>query len=221
MENIRNVVVTHKYNWDAATLPAELASKQVYNRPDEYMMYSCNTVPAIYTSGYEFNATECPVDFPVYPLPRNGKLSYQGPGVLTLVMLLDWHSILQSDLQRIIIEIRESIIEYVLAKHGIQLQFNEADPGLYDENNAKMVSIDCEINRPRLIYYVTVNVLADLAVFQNISICGTENRSMTNLLKTGTSITNEHMDSIATDILQYIWKNIYPDYDNVVSVQNT
>ena len=218
MENIRNVKLTYNHSW----IPDDIRNINRHTTIDEYMVYSCSDAPACYTAGRDMQLDSNTINgLPVYTVSRAGELSYHGPGSLALVLFLNPRKILDSNVHVIIATIQKSIIDYVQEQHNILLYFDQTDPGFYDTNNNKIISIDCDVTMTRpMVYYITINVLIpDFKYIHDVSICGVQNRPVANLLKTGTWISNESMDQIAIKLLQdYIWKNLYPEFDNVVPI---
>jgi lipoate-protein ligase B len=218
MENIRKVNVAYKRSWNKETLVTHYEKN--LSKDDEFVVYSCSDDSQCYTDGLprtlsiNLNTDIASADriingLPVYQMQRTGQISYHGPGILAVVAHLN---ISQHDLHKALTAILKSTVDYVLDKHGLQLYFNEDDPGFYDSNGAKIISFDYGIGKPRILFYVSINVLvSDFNYLTNTAICGINNRSVANLLKTGTSIPHEQLDLIAQDLLTYIWKNLYPD----------
>jgi lipoate-protein ligase B len=104
-------------------------------------------------------------------------------------------------------------IEYVKQEHGLELFYNEADPGLYDIDGAKIGSVDSDISKSSYIVVSTLNFRSDLAQFNNVPICGVENRKMANILKTGTSITDEELAGYGSAIVQRLITSLYSSYN--------
>jgi lipoate-protein ligase B len=106
---------------------------------------------------------------------------------------------------------RKSITDYVVAEHNIALTLNEEDPGYYDQDNRKYISIDLSVRRGILVHYVTFNYAADLSKMSGVPICGVQ-RSMGNLL-TEPALTDAAMAAHGNKFLNYLWKNLYPNYN--------
>lgn len=115
--------------------------------------------------------------------------------------------------------IMEAAIDYVLQEHGLQLFYNDDDPGLYDDTGAKIGSIAYTyMNSSVFVYYCSLNFKSDLTKFDGLTICGIENRKMANIIKTDTSITNEDLAGYGADLVKKISNKLY---SNDVTIQNT
>ena len=209
---------TIRNSWDIDGLAAEfesLAKERTRNSdlPDQYFIYSCGTTADVYTYGESAeNVPDTINDIATKPMLRNGGIAYLGPGILGVFMVISLRKILQPNIDWVVNTIQQSTIDYVLQEHAIQLHHNVDDPGLYDDTDSKIGSYDCEFRGSNIIYYVTLNFLADMAKFKNVYICSVENRPMANILKTGTSIPDQVLADHGLKLVEYIGNNLY---DNI------
>lgn len=213
-----NIKVQNRHQWNSDTVFQEVL-RAVYQTSEEFWVYSCNTDQECITFGWDGISpdTRSPVDIinniPVYNIFRNGGYSYLGPGILGLIMLISPRVVLDSTGIRpseIKSAIMQAVIDYVADNHDLQLFYNDADPGLYDDTGAKVASIDFTyMNSSVFVFYCSLNFRADLAKFQGLNICGIENRAMANIFKTGTSITDQELEVLGAAVVEKIINKLY------------
>jgi lipoate-protein ligase B len=216
-----NIKILHHNQWHPNTIDNDiiqaaysLSTNSAINA--EFWIYSCNNVPG-WLSGGENSKIETYNGLTVQPTSiGGGGVSYLGPGILAIVMILEprfLHENRNLGINDIFKILNTTNIEYVKQEHGLELFYNEADPGLYDIDGAKIGSVDSDISKSSYIVVSTLNFRSDLAQFNNLPICGVENRKMANILKTGTSITDEELAGYGSAIVQRLITSLYSSYN--------
>lgn len=222
-----NIKIQHKHHWNSI---CDEVLPTIYQKSDDelFWIYSCNNDQERITFAWdgESVSTGDSIDsinnIPVYNMFRNGQYSYLGPGILALAMFITPRVVInttQIKPSEIAQSIMEATIDYVLQEHGLQLFYNDEDPGLFDDTGAKIVSIAYTfMNSAVFVYYCSLNFKSDLTKFDGLTICGVENRKMANIFKTDTAITNEELAVYGTDLVKKIANKLY---SNDVTIQDS
>lgn len=195
--------------------------------PDEFWIVNGNECEEVYTVGSDLANDTFPstiMGVPVKRQARGGKMTYTGPGQLVLAFnvsgsnLRKLHGPEKEAYELVANYIVEPIKEYLNANFNLALTFDAEDPGLYDQNGAKVVSYGFSIPSGYIIFYCTINLAVDLTKYSIIDVCGRSNRPMRNVYdKVG--IDSETIITLGDDIIKHVWQTLYKPANNVYEYQ--
>lgn len=194
--------------------------RKTYNAllPDEFWCYACNTAPDCYSVGFddEANVPREIMGIPVYPMFRGGKTTYHGPGQLAIVAIIDARRLRYAAAGRLADHINESlytsIIDHAQDQFGRTLHYRTEDPGLYDNQGAKIASTGFDVYQGFFIHHYSINYSVDLNKYLPIAVCGVRGRIMSNLV-TEQPLNDAQTFEHAQDLLPRIWQRLYLDAD--------
>ena len=156
-----------------ATLIAmqQFTASRTATTPDEIWLTEHSS---IYTLGINRKNVRLPQNsIPVVLVDRGGKITYHGSGQVIIYMLLD---LKRRNLNvRQLVNILETSIIKLLAKHGIAASAKSDAPGVYvqvDGKLKKIASLGLRLKNNCCYHGLSLNVDMDLAPFAAIDPCG-------------------------------------------------
>lgn len=151
----------------------------------------------------------------VQPQTRTGGITYHGPGQISWSWLINYRRLRRLHDTRSqefsIQKLMQTFRNVVNAEFNQNLILNPGDPGFYTQQGEKILSFGVYLASASWIAVkVSLNLHVDLNVYNNVAICGVQNRSMGNLMSTLPSIPEQQ--KLGQRLLHTLWDNIYTDY---------
>lgn len=189
--------------------------------PDRYWAMT-NADQQLFTYGtkIQHDSSQLPAlinGLPLKPQHRGGGITYHGPGQLTWAWIIDWRRLARLqphprmlDINRVL----EFLAQVINARFGENLRGNINDPGLFRPSGEKILSFGTDVQNLRwLTMKLSLNLCTDLAVYNNATICGKENRNMGNLLTELPDMNTQIQ--LSQDLVRDFWAVLYDEYQEV------
>lgn len=136
--------------------------------------------PSVYTLGLNRKDVRMPWrdDIPLVLTDRGGKITYHGPGQAVIYLLVD---LKRKGLSvRTVVDLMESAIIRLLARHGVSAESRADAPGVYVDGR-KIASLGLRIKNGCCYHGLSLNVDMDLSPFTAIDPCGYRGLQVTQL----------------------------------------
>lgn len=192
-----SIVVRHLGVTDFSDICARMqAFTQVRteNTPDEIWL---TEHPSVYSFGLNKKNVRPPWrdDIPVVHCDRGGKITYHGPGQVTMYVLLDLNRY-GLNIRQLVSLLENSVID-ILKAHGIHAESKKDAPGVY-VNEAKIAALGLRLKKNYCYHGLSLNVAMDLSPFSYIDPCGYAGLETTQLKDLGVQ---NNCEEIATQLV--------------------
>jgi len=148
----------------------------------------------VYTLGLNRKGVRSPLrsDIPVIETDRGGKITFHGPGQITVYLLLNIKR-MNMTIKQLVVYIENTII-FLLATYGITAKTIKDAPGVYVDGQ-KIASLGLRVKNGCCYHGVSLNVDMDLSPFLAIDPCGYKDLEVTQVRDLG----------VQTSLLELRW----------------
>ena len=164
----------------------------------------------LYTAGSSYHKSELlRVDIPVYRTNRGGKVTYHGPGIQVVYLMLDLRKRNLMDLHLYVYLLEEMIISFLkqFEIEGFRRK-NRVGIWVYEHNQEKKIaSIGVRVKKWVSYHGIAINIDPDLSYFDGIIPCGISDFGVTSLARMKHGLALEV--DLLTKILIKKFKSIY------------
>lgn len=144
-------------------------------------------------------------DIPLLKIDRGGQITYHAPGQIIAYLLLDLKRH-QLGVRELVRKMEQSVVN-LLSNHGVSAHGDDAAPGVYLEDGAKIAALGLRVRRGCSYHGLSLNVDLDLTPFGWINPCGYQGMAVSRTADLGV---NTPLDQLQEELLLMLHQIITP-----------
>ena len=163
--------------------------------------------PPVYTLGQAGKPEHLLTDngIPLVQIDRGGQITYHAPGQIIAYLLLDLKRH-QLGVRELVRKMEQSVVN-LLRNHGVSAHGDDAAPGVYLEDGAKIAALGLRVRRGCSYHGLSLNVDLDLTPFGWINPCGYQGMAVSRTADLGV---NAPLDQLQEELLLMLHQTITP-----------